>query len=46
MIDVPYLDGGVSDSIPVLKAIEDGCDKIVVVMTRDKNYRKKSSKSY
>lgn len=44
--NTPYLDGGVSDSIPVLKALEDGCDQVVVVMTRDKNYHKKASKSY
>jgi predicted patatin/cPLA2 family phospholipase len=44
--NVPYLDGGVSDSIPVLKAIEDGCDEVIVVMTRGRNYRKKAFKSY
>ena len=32
------LDGGVSDSIPVVKAIEDGYDKVVVVLTRDKEF--------
>jgi len=32
------LDGGISDSIPVLKAINDGYDKVVVVLTRDKDY--------
>ena len=26
--DVPYMDGGLSDSIPYLKAIEDGCDRL------------------
>lgn len=36
-----YLDGGISDSIPVDKFIELGYDKIVVVLTRDINYRKK-----
>lgn len=35
-----YLDGGVSDSIPVLKAKEMGFDKIVVVLTRPLDYRK------
>ena len=36
-----YLDGGISDSIPVDKCMELGYDKIVVVLTRDINYRKK-----
>ena len=36
-----YLDGGVSDSIPFEKCISMGCDKTVVVLTRDINYRKK-----
>lgn len=35
-----YLDGGVADSIPVLKAKEMGYDKIIVVLTRDINYIK------
>ena len=36
-----YLDGGISDSIPVEKAIELGYDKIIVVLTRPIEYRKK-----
>ena len=36
-----YLDGGVSDSIPVQKAIDLGYDKIIVVTTRCIEYRKK-----
>ncbi len=39
-----YLDGGVSDSIPVAKAIKDGNSKVVVVLTRDENYRKTPNK--
>lgn len=39
-----YLDGGVSDSIPVLKAIKDGNEKVVVVLTRDGEYRKSPNK--
>ncbi len=42
--DNEYLDGGVSDSIPVVKAIEDGNKKVVVVLTRDINYKKKPNK--
>lgn len=39
-----YLDGGVTDSVPVQKAIADGGDKIVVVLTRDASYDKKPLK--
>lgn len=39
------LDGGITDSIPVKKALSDGCDKCVVVLTRPKEYRKTSSKA-
>lgn len=38
-----YLDGGVSDSIPIKKSIENGNKKNVVILTRDKSYRKKQS---
>jgi len=37
---IPLLDGGVSDPIPVRKALEDGCDRVVVVLTRDASYQK------
>lgn len=40
-----YLDGGMSDSIPVKKAFEDGYDKCLVVLTRQKGYKKKQSSS-
>ena len=39
-----YLDGGVADSIPVLKSIEDGNKKTVLILTREKEYRKKPNK--
>lgn len=39
-----YLDGGIADSIPVKKALEMGYDKIIVVLTRPIEYRKKKSK--
>lgn len=35
-----YLDGGVADSIPILKCKEMGYDKIIVILTRDKDYKK------
>ena len=40
-----YLDGGISDSIPVEKAITLGYDKIIVVLTRPIEYRKRKSKN-
>lgn len=40
---VPYLDGGVSDSIPVDKCKELGFDKIIVILTRPAEYRKHKS---
>ena len=35
-----YLDGGISDSIPIRHAIERGYEKNVVILTREKGYRK------
>ena len=35
-----YLDGGISDSIPIKKSIEDGHRKNILLLTRDINYRK------
>ena len=29
-----YLDGGLSDPVPVARALEDGCDRIVLILTR------------
>ena len=39
-----YLDGGVADSIPVKKALEDGCDKVIVVLTREQGFIKTPEK--
>lgn len=41
-----YLDGGVTDAIPVDKCKELGYDKIIVVLTRVKEYRKKKSNDF
>ncbi|MBR7100134.1 MAG: patatin family protein [Clostridia bacterium] len=35
-----YLDGAMSDPIPLQKALDEGYEKIIVVLTRPKNYRK------
>lgn len=37
-----YLDGGLCDPIPIRRAIEDGCDKILVLLTREYGYLKKA----
>lgn len=39
-----YMDGGISSSIPLKKAIDDGYEYNIVVLTRNKGYRKKPSK--
>ena len=36
-----YLDGGIADSIPVMRALEMGYDKVIVVLTQPLSYRKK-----
>ena len=38
-----YLDGGITDSIPIKWAKKQGYDRIIVVETRPKDYRKKES---
>jgi predicted patatin/cPLA2 family phospholipase len=37
-------DGGVADPIPVGRALADGCDRVVVVLTKDASYRIKPFK--
>lgn len=36
-----YLDGGISDAIPINKLIEDGYDKMILILTQPYDYRKK-----
>lgn len=38
---IPYLDGGLADSIPIRRAMDIGNEKIIVVLTRNRGYRKK-----
>lgn len=40
-----YLDGGIADSVPYKKAIEAGCDKNIVILTRPRDYRKKTDQT-
>ena len=42
MVDgIPMLDGGIVDSIPVIRAVETGHPQNVVILTRNKGYRSK-----
>ena len=36
-----YLDGGLADSIPIERALETGNQKIIVILTRNPDYRKR-----
>lgn len=42
---IPYMDGGITESIPIYQALKDGYEKNIIVLTRNKGYRKKSSKT-
>ncbi len=37
-----YVDGGISDPIPIQKAIDEGCTEVTLLLTRPLGYRKKS----
>ena len=39
--EIPYLDGGIADSIPIRRALEKENEKIIVILTRNAGYRKK-----
>lgn len=40
-----YFDGGICDPIPIKKAIEDGNEKHIIILTRDEKYIKELSKA-
>lgn len=40
-----YLDGGLSDSIPYEQAMKEGCDKNIVILTRERGYVKKQERA-
>ncbi|SDB31316.1 patatin-like phospholipase family protein [Eubacterium oxidoreducens] len=40
-----YFDGGVSDSIPVQHALDHGCDKVVVIMSKMRDFVKTPEKN-
>ena len=39
-----YYDGGIADPVPVKKAVQDGCDKLVIVLTQPKGFVKRIGK--
>ena len=41
----PCLDGGVADSIPWQRALDQGCDRVLVVLTRTRDYVRKQDKA-
>lgn len=41
---VPYYDGAVSDPVPVKKAFDMGCDKVVLILTKPRGTKRTSDK--
>ena len=41
---VPYFDGAISDTIPVKKAFSEGCDKVVLILTKPVDMLRKPGK--
>ncbi|MBQ6314548.1 MAG: patatin family protein [Mogibacterium sp.] len=39
-----YFDGGISDPIPVAKCFADGCDKVVLILTRPRDFERSPKK--
>ena len=37
----PYMDGGVADSIPYERAFAQGCDRVIVILTKTREYVRK-----
>lgn len=41
---VPCFDGGLADPVPVQKALDDGCDKVIVILTRPADFVREQKK--
>ncbi len=41
---IPYYDGGISDPVPVEKAMQDGCDRAVIILTRPIDFYREDGK--
>lgn len=45
MIDgTPYFDGGISDPVPVEACLKAGCSKVILILTRPKDYRRSADR--
>ncbi|KAB7709004.1 patatin family protein [Bacillus aerolatus] len=42
--DYHLLDGGISDPVPIKKAVQDGCSRNVIILTQHEGYMKKPSR--
>ena len=40
----PYLDGGIGDAIPWRRALDQGCDRVLVVLTHPRSYVRRPDK--
>jgi len=40
-----YYDGGVADSLPVARALEEGCERVVAILNRPAGYQKPPEKA-
>lgn len=40
-----YLDGGVADAIPFERALQEGCDRVIVVLTRPRDFQRKPDRA-
>lgn len=40
--NIPYYDGGVGDPIPLQKAFDEGCDKVIIILTKPKDFIRNS----
>ena len=43
---MPYFDGGVADSIPVERALADGCERVVAILSRPAGFQKQPEKGH
>lgn len=39
------MDGGIVDPVPAERALQDGCDRLIVVLTRERSYIKQEEKA-
>lgn len=42
---IPCLDGGPADGIPIFRALEQGCERVIVVLTRERSYIRRAEQT-